>query len=379
MKSTRGRIEFLDGLRGLAILMVILWHCYGPTYADHLPFGDEFVIFPIRDFWVGVELFFLISGFVITMTLERCESLIEIGTRRWLRLFPAMLVTSILILTFDMTVGIGPHVQRSFVNLLPGLLFVSPAIIHTFTRLSIESMDGTFWSLYVEVSFYIVFGILYFRFGLLPAITQIFVLSVLACTMGFMASLGLGGSLFGRIAAMFDWLGLVHFGWFASGAFFFEYFRTRRLCLFFVASLSGAIAALDWKSDYFSLENRIALLVVVALFALAVWSTRAQRLLSTRALVLTGFISYPLYLVHANISVGLTEVLGQRVPGLPTWLYPIGPIALMLAIAFVIAKYFEPAIRRLLEAWIGMLSVPSVLQHVKANDRVQDVGSKRLS
>src|SRR5882762_4996641 len=122
MKTRRHRIEFLDGLRGLAILMVIIWHAYGTTYADFL--------------------------------------------------------------AYDLIIGVGPHAQRSAINLIPGLLFVSPAIIHTLTRLSIESMDGTFWSLYVEVSFYLVFGFLFFRFGLLAAIGLIFGLSFLACTMG---------------------------------------------------------------------------------------------------------------------------------------------------------------------------------------------------
>ena len=236
MISTQSRIEFLDGLRGLAILLVIIWHCYGPTYADHLPSRDQFAIFPIRDFWVGVELFFLISGFVITMTLEKCESLIEFGTRRWLRLFPAMLVASILILAFDLTIGAGPHAHRTFINLLPGLLFISPAIIHTLTGLSVESMDGTFWSLYVEVSFYFLFSIFYYRFGLLAAIVLIFNLSVLACVMECAASFGLGGSLFSRVAAALDWLGLVHFGWFASGALFYEYFRTRGASFFSLLS-----------------------------------------------------------------------------------------------------------------------------------------------
>jgi peptidoglycan/LPS O-acetylase OafA/YrhL len=337
---------------------VIVWHCYGPTYADHLPFRDQFAIFPIRDFWVGVELFFLISGFVITMTLEKCQSLTEFGKRRWLRLFPAMLVASILILAFDMIVGVGPHAHRTFVNLVPGLLFIDPSIIHTITGLSIESMDGTFWSLYVEVAFYLVFSILYFRVGLLAAIALIFSLSVLSCAMGYAAHLGLGGGSFGRIAAALDWFGVVHFGWFASGALFYEYFRTKRAYFFFTAIFLGAIAALDWKPHYFSLENRIVLLSVVFTFALAVWSRSAQRLFSIRLLIFLGFISYPLYLIHANIAVGLTE-MGKGAPALlalPSWLEPIGPIALVMAVAFVIAKYFEPVIRRALSSLIAMLS-----------------------
>lgn len=347
-----GRIRFVDGLRGIAILLIVIWHAYGPTYANSLPFNDQYAVLPIRVFWVGVELFFLISGFVITMTLEKCVSLSQFALRRWSRLFPAMFVTSLLILCFDLVIGIGPHVARSFVNLIPGLLFISPAIIHSVTGISIESMDGTFWSLYVEVSFYIIFGILYFNFGLRIAVASIFLASLVACTAGFAASLGIVGGLFGRIAAMLDWLGFVHFGWFASGALFYEYFRTKRLHLFAVALATGVVAALDWKPTFFSLVDRLALLSVVACFSLAVTTVPMQRLLSTRILTLAGFVSYPLYLLHDNIVIGLTQLMGRAVPFVPLGLDPIAPIILVTLIAFVIAKYIEPTIRVVIVSWI---------------------------
>jgi len=355
MKATRDRIEFLDGLRGLAILMVVIWHAYGTTYADFLPYQDRYAVLPIRVFWVGVELFFLISGFVITMTLERCNSLLEFGIRRWLRLFPAMLVASLVILAYDLTIGIGPHAQRSFVNLIPGLLFIGPGTIHTLTGLSIESMDGTFWSLYVEVSFYLVFGFLFVRLGLLTAIGLIFCFSVLACAMGYVASLGFNDGLFGRIAAMLDWLGIVHFGWFASGALFYEYFRTRRVAFLFVAICLGTVAALDWKPSFFSVTDRVALLSVVGLFALAICSIQIQGVLASRPLVLAGFISYPLYLMHDNISIGLTNLLGRAIPSLPPLLYPVAPILLVMMGAFLIAKYAEPMLRNTLGARTSLI------------------------
>jgi peptidoglycan/LPS O-acetylase OafA/YrhL len=266
-----------------------------------------------------------------------------------------MLVASLVILAYDLTIGVGPHAQRSLINLIPSLSFISPAIIHALTGLSIESMDGTFWSLYVEVSFYFVFGLLFFRLGLFAAIGLIFGFSVLACTMGYVASFGLNDGLFGRIAAMLDWLGIVHFGWFASGAMFYEYFRTRRTAFFFVAICLGTVAALDWKPSFFSVTDRIALLTVVGVFAVTICSIRLQSALAARPLVLTGFISYPLYLIHDNISVGLTNLLGRAVPLLPPLLYPVSPIVLVMIAAFLITKYAEPMLRRTLDAWTSTI------------------------
>jgi peptidoglycan/LPS O-acetylase OafA/YrhL len=353
--KAENRITFLDGLRGVAILLVVIWHAYGPTYSNILPFGDQYAVMPIRVFWVGVELFFLISGFVIAMTLEKCASLSEFALRRWSRLFPAMLVTSILILCFDLSIGIGPHAARGIVNLVPGLLFISPAIIHAVTGLTIESMDGTFWSLYVEVNFYIVFGVFYYYSGLRVAITSLFLLSLVACGAGFVAELGIAGHLFGRVAAMLDWLGFVHFGWFASGALFYQYFTMRRLNPLILAVATGTVAALDWKPLFFSLADRLALLSMVGIFSVAVTTGTVQRILSTRLLTLAGFISYPLYLLHDNIVVGLTQLMGRTVPLVPFGLDPIGPIISVMLVAFVIAKVVEPRLRTLM---VSRVAVP---------------------
>ena len=164
-ENRNDRIKFLDGLRGIAIIAVVLYHAYGATYSQYLPFGQQFSVIPLRLFWVGVQLFFIISGFVIVMTLERCDTITNFTIRRWLRLFPAMLVASLLILAFDRLIGIGPYVDRTAINLLPGILFISPSIIHTITGTMIESMDGPYWSLYIEVTFYAIFGASYFLMG----------------------------------------------------------------------------------------------------------------------------------------------------------------------------------------------------------------------
>ena len=93
------RLLFLDGLRGIVILLVILYHAYSDTWDIFLPYHyqyHDFLLFKYGNY--GVQLFFLISGFVITMSLEKCIDFGDFIFRRWLRLFPAMLIASILIL-----------------------------------------------------------------------------------------------------------------------------------------------------------------------------------------------------------------------------------------------------------------------------------------
>src|SRR6202034_3483428 len=89
-----GRLAFIHGLRGIAALAVALFHCYDSTpVADHVMATiPSFVDFVIRRGFLGVDLFFVISGFVISLTLyRRLSTLSEFGRfflRRQLRLDP---------------------------------------------------------------------------------------------------------------------------------------------------------------------------------------------------------------------------------------------------------------------------------------------------
>ena len=346
----QNKILFLDGLRGIAILMVVIWHAYGSAYAEYLPYGDQYNVIPIRFFGFGVHLFFIISGFVILMTLERCSTLLDFALRRWLRLFPAMLVASVIILAFDLAFSLGPHGQRTWINLVPGLLFISPSLIHTVTGTMIDSMDGPFWSIYVEVCFYAIFGIVYFTCGTRKAIVTIFTLFLITYASNVVAVLGIGGSLFARSAAALSWLGLIEFGWFTTGALLYEYFRKREPAFLILAAVTGVLSALTTGPLSgplkYDAEQRIAAIAVVGTAVAAIISPWFQSKLASRFLIFFGFVSYPLYLLHNNIMIGLTKLFGG-VSSVPLFLLPIFPITLIVATSWIIAYYIEPNFRAL--------------------------------
>jgi len=88
------RIIHLDGLRGLAIASVILFHAYGRW--DHLePWASSTLLQnAFGNGWLGVNLFFMISGFFFYWSLKKSSGLIRFGHKRWLRLFPAMFMAT---------------------------------------------------------------------------------------------------------------------------------------------------------------------------------------------------------------------------------------------------------------------------------------------
>lgn len=66
LKDKSIRISQLDGVRGCAILLILIWHYFGNPYKTNQIIGL---------FWSGVDLFFVLSGFLLTsILLENYES-----------------------------------------------------------------------------------------------------------------------------------------------------------------------------------------------------------------------------------------------------------------------------------------------------------------
>ncbi|MGL4264969.1 MAG: acyltransferase family protein, partial [Afipia sp.] len=94
------RLRALDGLRGVAILLVMgfhyFYHLESYYYKSTLyPYGETFSnVLVFKYGYMGVELFFIISGFVIAMTLESSRSVIDFVIRRFVRIWPALIVSA---------------------------------------------------------------------------------------------------------------------------------------------------------------------------------------------------------------------------------------------------------------------------------------------
>jgi len=343
MDGRRERIDYLDGLRGVAILSVVAWHYTNWGYERFFPYGTMFSAIPGLDHgWIGVNIFFLISGYVILMTLERCASYREFMARRWLRLFPAMLIASLTIFAISQALGTYmPHGRANGVNLLPGLTFLIPTLWQSILRVPIDELDGVFWTLYVEMGFYVTFGLLYFRLGWrrgLLALAGIW-LSVLAAAA---IATRLDSPPLSQAVEVVQWFGTAYFGWFVSGALFLKAAEERSRWLFAGAMLAGLTSAFTsglWQPG--DLVSCLYLAGCVLFFAAAQISAALQRMLATRFLLFAGAISYPLYLLHNEIGIGLIAASGAL---LPAWLWPALPglmLGIMVAAAWAMTRWPE--------------------------------------
>ncbi|MBL8484418.1 MAG: acyltransferase, partial [Rhodocyclaceae bacterium] len=138
------RLVEVDALRGIAALAVVFFHY--TTRFDQLYPGYEppSLAMPLGHY--GVNLFFIISGFVIFMTLDRTSRPMDFVMSRFSRLFPAYWTA--IVLTFVVTHQLG----------LPGKLVGLDTLLVNVTMiqglLGFGHVDGVYWTLEVELLFY---------------------------------------------------------------------------------------------------------------------------------------------------------------------------------------------------------------------------------
>jgi peptidoglycan/LPS O-acetylase OafA/YrhL len=339
------RISYLDGLRGLAILLVILYHAYA-RWPEIVPYGGEYADFPLfATGWLGVNLFFMISGFVILMTLDKCETSGQFMYRRWLRLFPAMLICSLLIFFTASFFSERPQGSPTLRDLLPGLTFIEPKWWQYILGSQQGFLEGAFWSLYVEFKFYIIASLLYFWFGRkAPAL----ILFGLFMATEFIDQVRSYQSVYvlNVMSYIFHKLDFNYFGWFAAGASFYIYTSSREMKWFYIAVAISLLSSVSVHQFY--TISTVAAIVISLFFAASVISKKLQSLLSNWILLVLGFVSYPLYLLHENMMVSMIVKFGNYFPESLYFALPIIPVPLIVGLAYIVARYLESPLKKMI-------------------------------
>lgn len=343
------RIQYLDSLRGVAILLVLGFHAY-VAWPARIPYGDTYSEFPVFKFgWLGVELFFLISGFVIFMTLDKTETFKNFIYKRWLRLFPAMLFASILIYFTAPIFYERPAGNPNAFSLIPGLTFTEPGWWKKILGIHIKPLEGAFWSLYVEFKFYFIAGAIYFSLGrrfLVPFLIGIFIFTIFIYIFSMISNFW-ALNIFKKICVS---LSFKYFGWFSSGALYYLYSQTNNNKWFLYAILLSALSSLTVKSldGNYNIHIILAASIISSLFAASVKNIYIQQVLQNKIFLFFGFISYPLYLIHENAMISMLIKSPTYMPWLHSFMYPYPAITILSAISYLIAKNFEPTCRKLI-------------------------------
>jgi peptidoglycan/LPS O-acetylase OafA/YrhL len=346
------RIKGLDGLRGIAAISVLLFH-YTVVYGQLIgPIGPlPFVATYGRH---GVDLFFIISGFVILMTVENSRTLADFVVSRFARLFPAFwaavsitscaLIISPLLPTFWSP---GP-------GTIAANLTMMPVLFHA------HLIDGAYWSLFYELMFYVLMGLIC-RFRLAHRIEPICLLWIAI----FSVVRWLDPELGWRTRQIL----LVHYGHlFIVGICIYRIWGGRS------GPLTYVVLALACGMSLFGPGPESGIMPPGLYFAItlacagAVWLASANRFpfLRTRPLLFLGGISYPVYMLHQIIGFEVIRLaLGGGLSSTMALSLAAGvTILLATAINILIERPARDWIRRLYAGSRHRLSKPHAAQAV---------------
>lgn len=322
------RLTQIDGLRAVAALVVVAYH-YTTRFEQRFMHVTPLDI-SVPWGYFGVNLFFAISGFVICMTLDRCREPQDFIVSRFARLYPVYWV-AVALTWFTIQLHSVPGYEIGLKAAIANL-----TMVHAF--FDIPDVDGVYWSLQVELLFYL-WMLAIWSLGLLRHTVGVgFAWVALA------AAYGIARYVLG--IAVPDWIPrfmlLEYIPWFAIGMTMYVTLQDDgrwRAPQFVLLAL--CILAVGLRGEF---EYMIAAVVTIGLVLLA--SRGMLMWLASRPLVFLGAISYPLYLVHQKIG---WAVLLQIEPILPSvWLSIALAVFFSIAIATALHYLVEGPSRRIL-------------------------------
>jgi peptidoglycan/LPS O-acetylase OafA/YrhL len=303
-------ITALDGLRTVAIGLVLVTHAAKPAI---WPGG------------YGVDVFFVLSGFLITTLLWRDqESLgrIRLGRfylRRAIRLFPALITMLLASLVFGIL--LTGDVGRMVGETISAVLYLTP---FTDALAGPPLFYGHLWTLAMEEYFYLIWPLVLIVLLKLGAKWQHLVTFLLAVAV----------ALYGmRAAAEFiigselhpPRVGGIAIGCALALVVLHTKARGNGTLLALLGTAGLVLAWITSSSVVDTFTPLIAALATVAIILAIIGPTRTllQRVLEVRALVIGGQISYDLYLWHVPVLIGVAMLTDLPRDQVWWWAYPI--------------------------------------------------------
>jgi peptidoglycan/LPS O-acetylase OafA/YrhL len=333
---TPGRFLELDALRGLAAILVVFFHCIlsAELWSSVFLFGTT-----------GVDLFFIISGFVILLSIEKASSARQFIINRFIRLYPTY--WTVVSITFLLIV----------IEYLFNYTNVHIDIMQYLTNLTmfqyyfhVNDLDGPYWTMIIEMLFYIYILLLYklkclqyqMIIGLALSIT-----TAVFCTFFYEAT---------SMAAVIEIFPLLPFiPLFTVGSLFYKIYTERnqliyRYCMIILSLVSQVILfPYAGRSHYYISTQQYTLVIIGFFFLFVLFVHGKLRWIVNPVSLFLGKISFALYLIHQHISIMLILPYFVGSLGIPFWITVLCidlPIVIALA-TFVTNKVEVPVSKKL--------------------------------
>lgn len=370
--DTKPHYELLDGLRGVAAVLVLFYHIFeGFSFAEVTNGDGDGIITTLNHGHIAVDFFFILSGFVISYAYDdrwKKMNTWQFFKRRLIRLHP-MLVMGAIIGTITFTVAgfekwDGTTTPTGWVMIAMLLtMFMIPAVpgVPYEVRGNGEMfpLNGPGWSLFFEYIGNILYALFIRRLS-----TKL--LAVLTIILGILHAWFFVGNVSGydmvgvgwTIDELNFWGGLVRMLFpFTMGMLIARTFKPRKVKgAFWICS---AMLVVLFSVPYIATESNISLnslyevICIATIFPFIVWLGACGSCGKKTAKInrLLGDISYPLYIVHYPIMYLFYAWLIenryytlQECPGMALLV-----IASSIVLAFLCLKLYDEPVRR----WLG--------------------------
>jgi peptidoglycan/LPS O-acetylase OafA/YrhL len=368
--------HILDGLRGVAAVMVVLYHLFEAFSPD------QALTQWINHGYLAVDFFFLLSGFVIAYAYDDRwgrMSTWDFFKRRLIRLQPMVVMGMIVgaLLFYPQASDTYPLIDKTSIVTLVGVMLLGFTLLPLPPSLDIRGwdemhpLDGPAWSLFFEYIANIVYALVLHR---LPVRVLSFLVLLAACLLVEVAVFGKGGDLIGGWSIDAKQL---HIGFgrllypFLAGMLLFRLGKTIQvpyafavcsvlLILVFCSPRVGGASHL-WMNGVF--EAACVIVVFPMIVAIGAGSTTHDGV-SLRVARFFGEVSYPLYITHYPLIYLYRRWVGL---GKPTVAQGAAYGSLVFIAALVLAyaclKLYDEPVR----AWLSKrwLTKPSAVAPVE--------------
>ena len=349
---SRQRFYLLDGLRLFAALAVLAYHYtafkqnfWGVPAAENFQFISRFSAYGA----MGVELFFVISGFVILMSAQG-RSIGDFVASRISRLFPAYLVAVLAVAFLFVVVAPGQFKVISVPQVLANLTMIQQG-------LGVPHLDGVYWTLWIELLFYVMIGA-FIKIGMTEG--RIMAFAFLWPTIGAIAATA-------NAEFIVSILNPTYAPFFAGGMVLFLIHKyghsTLRWSLFAfnvcvgvqqcVKQLVSGSIPRNTGVDTSPTWGAIVVICIFTLVALVTVTPLATK--GPKWLALAGALTYPLYLFHEAWGWWIISLLADS---LNKWVVLLCATAFSVVLAWLVLRFIERPIGPVLNRALKKEHIP---------------------
>ncbi len=351
LTQPKHRIYQIDLFRFLAALSVVFYHYlfrgYSADNLSQLDFSDIGGVFKYG--YLGVEMFFIISGFVITLSIKS-KSITHFIISRISRLYPiywlSVLFSFLVILWFGAP-NFTVEVKQFLLNLT---MFQN--------YLDIKNIDNVYWTLFIEMKFYVFVIGFYLILNMWKDIKlDHLIYSWLSLSVMYLFFSDLYLFKIINFFLILSWS-----SYFIAGIIFYQIYKGKLnlkystlLAVTFFISIFHAVSkteAMELKYNTTFSPYVICSLIFSFYLLMLLVSCKKLNSINYKWLTKIGMLTYPLYLIHQNVGYIIFNNLYSY---MNKYILVTLTIIAMILLSFVMSQFYEPRVSNYLKSRLRLL------------------------